>query len=201
MQTMPAMSSTLQNEITSLTEKLSPAGADEVAKCINALLDAGLMIPSAVNENDAIDLYREALSATAIEGLRKAFIKLKRGEYANHRVFLPNPAELAAMATAEARSLQEDRARISERRRLVRENAELGIKAGPCVLLKNVVTSARMKAEELELQGWYLVEKCASQESWVGRSKKGLPTGAIFLWAIEEIWAPPAHRDAKRAAA
>lgn len=200
MQTM-ALSSTLQNEITALTEKLSAAGADEVAKCINALLDAGLMIPSAVSENEAIDLYRDALAETPIEGLRKAFLKLKRGGYSKHVAFLPNPSELAALANAEAESLRSDRARISERARLVRENAALGIKTGKHKMLKNVAEDARMRAEELSLSGWYLVENCASQEAWVGRAKKGLPTGSIFLWAIGEIWAPPAASTAGRVAA
>lgn len=201
MQTMPALSSTLRNEITDLTEKLSPAGSDEVAKCINALLDAGLMIPSAVSENEAIDLYRDALVETPIEGLRKAFLKLKRGGYSKHVAFLPNPSELAALANAEADSLRADRARISERARLVRENAALGIKTGKHKMLKNITTDARMRAEELSMAGWYLVENCASQEAWVGRAKKGLPVGAVFLWAIGEIWAPPAASTAGRAAA
>lgn len=201
MQTTPALSSTFQSEITALTEQLSPAGPDEVAKCINALLDAGLMIPSAVSENEAIDLYREALAATPIEGLRKAFIKLKRGGYSKHLAFLPNPSELAALANSEAESLRADRARMSERARLVRENAALGIKTGKHKLLKNVAEDARMRAEELSLSGWYLLEYCASQEAWVGRVKKGLPVGAIFLWAICEIWAPPAAADAGRVAA
>ncbi|MDP9590605.1 UNVERIFIED_ORG: hypothetical protein J2W19_003169 [Shinella zoogloeoides] len=201
MQTMPALSSTLQSEITALTEKLSAAGSDEVAKCINAFLEAGLMIPSAVSENEAIDLYRDALAATPIEGLRKAFIKLKRGGYAKHVTFLPNPSELAALANAEAESLRADRARISERARMVRENAALGVKAGKHVMLKNITTDARLRAEELSLLGWYLVDTCPSQESWVGRVKKGLPAGAIFLWAIGEIWAPPVAQESGRAAA
>lgn len=201
MQTMPALSSTFQSEITALTEKLSASGPDEVARCINALLDAGLMIPSAVSETEAIDLYREALSATPIDGLRKAFIKLKRGGYSKHVTFLPNPSELAALANAEAESLLADRARISERMRTARENAALGVKTGKHKLLKNVAEDARLRAEELSLLGWYLVDNCPSQESWVGRVKKGLPTGAVFLWAIGEIWAPPAAQDAGRVAA
>lgn len=201
MQTAPALSSTFQSEITALTDKLSPAGADEVAKCINALLDAGLMIPSAVSENEAIDLYRDALAETPIEGLRKAFIKLKRGGYSKHVAFLPNPSELAALANAESESLRADRARFSERARTVRENAALGVKSGKYTLLKDVANNARMRAEELSLLGWYLVDNCPSQESWVGRVKKGLPVGAVFLYAIGEIWAPPAATMAGRAAA
>lgn len=201
MQTMPALSSTFQSEITALTEKLSPAGSDEVAKCINALLDAGLMIPSAVSENEAIDLYRDALAETPIEGLRKAFLKLKRGGYSKHVAFLPNPSEMAALANAEAELFRADRARYSERARMVRENAQMNVKAGKHVLLKNVVTDARLRAEELSLAGWHFLENCPSQESWAGRAKKGLPVGSVFLWAIEEIWAPPGSAMARRAAA
>lgn len=201
MQTAPALSSTLQSEITALTDKLSPAGADEVAKCINGLLDAGLMIPSAVSENEAIDLYREALSATPIDGLRKAFVKLKRGGYSKYLAFLPNPSEMASLANAEAESLRADRARISERARMVRENAQLNIKSGKQVLARNLVTDHRLRAEELSLNGWYLVENCPSQEAWVGKAKKGLPVGSVFLWAIGEIWAPSSASMAGRVAA
>lgn len=201
MQKAPALSSTFRNEITALTEKLSPAGADEVAKCINALLDRGFMVPSSVSDEFTLDLYRDALSATPIEGLRKAFVKLKQGDYPEYVDFLPKPAALASLANAEAKHLRADRARMSERARLVRENAALGIKTGKHKLLKNVAEDARMRAEELSLSGWYLLEYCASQEAWVGRVKKGLPVGAIFLWAIEEIWAPPASAETGRVAA
>jgi hypothetical protein len=201
MQTAPALSSTFRNEITALTEKLSPAGADEVAKCINALLDRGFMVPSSVSDEFTLDLYRDALSATPIEGLRKAFVKLKQGDYPEYVDFLPKPAALASLANAEAKHLRADRARMSERARLVRENAALGIKTGKHKLLKNVAEDARMRAEELSLSGWNLLEYCASQEAWVGRVKKGLPVGAIFLWAIGEIWAPPSAIDAGRVAA
>jgi len=201
MQTAPALSSTFRNEITALTEKLSPAGADEVAKCINALLDRGFMVPSSVSDEFTLDLYRDALSATPIEGLRKAFVKLKQGDYPEYVDFLPKPAALASLANAEAKHLRADRARMSERARLVRENAALGIKTGKHKLLKNVAEDARMRAEELSLSGWNLLEYCASQEAWVGRVKKGRPVGAIFLWAIGEIWAPPSAIDAGRVAA
>ena len=51
------------------------------------------------------------------------------------------------------------------------------------------------------LDGWYLFETCPSQEAWVGRVKKGLPVGAVFLYAIGEIWAPPAATMTGKAAA
>lgn len=172
-----------------------------MAKCINALLDRGFMVPSSVSDEFTLDLYRDALSATPIEGLRKAFVKLKQGDYPEYVDFLPKPAALASLANAEAKHLRADRARMSERARLVRENAALGIKTGKHKLLKNVAEDARMRAEELSLSGWYLLEYCASQEAWVGRAKKGLPVGAIFLWAIGEIWAPPASSEAGRVAA
>ncbi|OJF97594.1 hypothetical protein AX760_16660 [Pararhizobium antarcticum] len=164
-----------------------------MAKCINGLLDAGLMIPIAVSETDAIDLYREALSETPIEGLRKMFFKMKRGGYSKHLAFLPNPSEMAAIANSEAQSLREDRGRISERARMVRENAQMKTMAGRHAPLKDIVTSATIRADELSRVGWYFVEKCPSQESWVNRAKKGLPTGSVFLWAIGEIWAPPSR--------
>lgn len=191
MQTMPAMSSTLQNEITTLTEKLAPSGADEVAKCINALLDAGFMVPASVNEAEAIDLYRDALSATAIAGLRKAFVKLKRGEYANHRSFMPTPAEMAALANAEARGLREDRARASELARTVRENAALG---GPHMSrygLKDLRITQEERARELAAQGFVFVAECQSHDEFAnGCKKRRWPLGATHLWAINQVWAP-----------
>lgn len=195
MQTLPAIPSTLQREITSLTEKLSPSGADEVAKCINSLLDRGFMVPSSVSDVYTIDLYRDALSSTPIEGLRRAFVKLKQGDYPEYVDFLPKPAALAALANAEARGLREDRARISERARMARENAEMNILAGKYGPLRNPVSEHREKAQDLARIGWSFVDNCPSQEAWVNRVKKGLPTGAVFLWGIDEIWAPPAKAE------
>lgn len=201
MQTQPALSSTLQNEISALTERLSPSGADEVAKCINALLDRGFMVPSSVSDEFTLDLYRDALAATPIEGLRRAFLKLKQGDYPEYVDFMPKPAALASLANTEAKSVRAERARMSERMRTIRENAALGVKNGKHTLLKNVGEDARRRAEELARSGWYLVENCPSQESWVARVKKGLPVGAVFLYAIGEIWAPPAIPAKERTAA
>lgn len=113
---LPAKHSTLAQQITALTEQLAPAGPDEIAVCLNGLMNGGMMISASIQADNPVDEYRLALSGAPIAGLRKAFLKLKRGEYENiNYAFIPLPSELAAMARAEARVLREDKVRLVER--------------------------------------------------------------------------------------
>jgi hypothetical protein len=113
---LPAKHSTLLQQITALTEQLAPAGPDEIAVCLNGLMNGGMMISASIQADNPVDEYRLALSGAPIAGLRKAFLKLKRGEYENiNYAFIPLPSELAAMARAEARVLREDRVRLQEK--------------------------------------------------------------------------------------
>ncbi len=49
MTNLPAALSTLQTEISELTERLSPAGQDNVSDAISTLLAAGLSLPAAMD--------------------------------------------------------------------------------------------------------------------------------------------------------
>lgn len=126
MTNLPAQLSTLDREITSLTEQLSPAGPDDIAKAIASLMDGGMLFPQSIKAADPVDEYRAVLKGVPICGLRAAFIKLKRGEYAElNPAFIPLPAVLAQLAREEAASKTELRRMASERRRGIEESARL----------------------------------------------------------------------------
>lgn len=192
MTNLPARLSTLQGEITALTEKLSPCGIDEVGKCIASLMDAGMMIPASIQAEDPIEEYRVALKGVPIHGLRTVFVKLKRGEYEiQNRAFLPIPGEMAAMANLECRSLREERVRASELAKAARANAALG---GPRMSrygLKDLRITQEERAREFAAQGFVFVAECQSHDEFAnGCKKRRWPLGATHLWAINQVWAP-----------
>lgn len=192
MTNLPARLSTLQGQITALTEKLSPCGVDEVGKCIASLMDAGLMIPASIQSEDPIEEYRVALKGVPLHGLRTAFVRLKRGEYdLQNRAYLPIPSEMAAMANAEARSLREDRMRASELARAARENAALGGLGMSRYGLKDLRITQEERTRELASQGFVFYAECQSHDEFAnGCKRRRWPAGAMHLWAIGQVWAP-----------
>jgi len=136
MTNLPMVLSTLNAEITVLTEKLSPIGFDHVSTAMDSLLSAGLSLPVNIKPEDAPKVYAYALAHVSTYGLRKAISKLIRGEYENiNRAFIPTPPEIAAMARAETRTIVEDLARL----KVKREALEFKPPA------KNPQTAARIK--------------------------------------------------------
>ena len=126
MTNLPAQLSTLDREITTLTEQLSPAGPDDIAKAIASLMDGGMLFPQSIKAADPIEEYRIVLKGVPICGLRAAFIKLKRGEYVDLKPdFIPLPAALARLAREEAAGKVELRRMASERRRGLLDSSQL----------------------------------------------------------------------------
>jgi hypothetical protein len=126
MTNLPAQLSTLEREISVLTEQLSPAGPDDIAKAIASLMDGGMLFPQSIKASDPIEEYRVVLKGVPICGLRAAFIKLKRGEYVDLKPdFIPLPAALARLAREEAAGKVELRRMASERRRGILDSTQL----------------------------------------------------------------------------
>lgn len=194
MTNLPARLSTLEQEISALTEKLAPCGVDEVGKCIASLMDAGMMIPASIQSEDPIEEYRIALKGVPLHGLRTVFVRLKRGEYElQNRSFLPIPSEMAAMANLECRSLREERMRASEMIKAARENAEFGSPTLSRFGLKDLRVTHQERARELAGHGYVKVADGINQQMFSSLAKsRGLPAGCVLLWAIDEVWAPEA---------
>lgn len=134
---MPAQLSTLQQEISALTRQLAPASEDEIVLVLNGLMDGGMLFPASIRAKDKIGEYHKAMADCPSVGLRKAAIKLKRGEYDNiNLAFIPLPAKLAAMARAEARSEREDRARLRERVKAIEEQESKPAPRDPNVIAR-----------------------------------------------------------------
>ncbi|MDX3926757.1 MAG: hypothetical protein QHC90_13260 [Shinella sp.] len=121
MTNLPAVLSTLQSEITVLTERLKPAAEEQVSEAVRSLLAAGLSLPSSMDPEKAPAVYRYAITNVSVTGLRKAVSKLIRGEYENiNKAFIPTPPELAAMARAETRPIVDDLARAKAKMESIR---------------------------------------------------------------------------------
>lgn len=192
MTNLPARLSTLQGEISALTEKLSPCGVDEVGKCIASLMDAGMMIPASIQSDDPVEEYRTALKGVPLHGLRTVYVRLKRGEYElQNRSFLPIPSEMAAMANLECRSLREERMRASEMVKATRDNAAI---SGPRMTrfgLKDLRVTQEEQAKDLARQGYVLHAECKSHDEFAnGCKRRRWPVGARHLWAIGQVWTP-----------
>jgi hypothetical protein len=191
MTNLPATLSNLQNEISVIIEKLAPCGGEEVGRCLASLMDAGMMIPASIQAEDKVEEYRIALKGVPLHGLRTVFVKLKRGEYdIENRSFIPLPSEMAAMSHAECRSLRDDRARANERLRTISDNRKMPPRA-PTPLLKDLRVTQRLRADELQGQGYAFLCECKGHDAFASMAKKRqIPPGAIHLWAIDEVWAP-----------
>jgi len=107
-----ATSSTLQQQITAIADKLRPCGEEGAAKAIRTLRTGGMGLPSTIKAEDVNKVYSYALSGLSSEALTIACKKLVRGEYdIDRKSFIPLPPELAAMVRAEQRLISDDLAR------------------------------------------------------------------------------------------
>ena len=115
MTNLPANLSTLTREIGALTDRLAQVGTEEIALAIDMLKRGGMMVPASIQSSNVIGEYRSAMAAVPKVGLSVAVAKLKTGEYPRKdHAFMPHPAELAAMARAEARTTREDLIRMRD---------------------------------------------------------------------------------------
>jgi len=116
MTTALATSSTLQQQITAIAEKLSPCGDEGAAKAIRTLRTGGLGLPNSIKPEDVNTVYSYALSGLSSEALTTVCKKLVRGEYdIDRKSFIPLPPELAAMVRAEQRLISDDLSRLRSR--------------------------------------------------------------------------------------
>ncbi|MGZ2475866.1 hypothetical protein [Sinorhizobium medicae] len=114
----PAQLSTLNREISALTERLSPVREEAVLRSLEVMQAAGMSIPSGIDPNKLDAVYGYALEGVPNCGLAIATQKLIKGDYAGNPDILlgmiPKPPILAALAKAESRLAREDLARKRE---------------------------------------------------------------------------------------
>lgn len=124
MTNLPAVISTLNQQIGALTEKLKPVSEDHVSKAIRSLLAAGLALPSGMDVSKAPEIYSYALSGVPVFGVQKATAGIIRGEYDINRGFVPTPPEFAAISRLEAKTVREDLARLREKHSTLEESTK-----------------------------------------------------------------------------
>ena len=194
MTNLPAQLSTLQQEISVLTEQLAPANPDDIAQCIEGLMSGGMRISESITAENPVEEYRLTLRNVPVYGLRRAYVKLKRGEYENiNKAFIPLPAELSAMANAECRLVREDRIRKQETLRAVQDSVSRTLPNTHGLL--DLRVTQRKRADELAAQGFSLVAQGVDHLEFAQLAKsRELPARSVHLWAIDEVWSPIAVR-------
>ncbi|RVG30735.1 hypothetical protein [Sinorhizobium meliloti] len=194
MTNLPAKLSTLQQEISALTEQLAPAGADEIGQCIEGLMSGGMRISETITAANPVEEYRLSLRNVPVHGLRRAYVKLKRGEYESiSKAFIPLPAELAAMANAECRLIREDRIRKQETLRAIEDSVSRTVPSSHGLM--DLRVTHRERAIELAEKGFVRVAEGVDHLEFAQLAKsRELPAGSVHLWAIDEVWSPIAVR-------
>ncbi len=194
MTNLPAKLSTLQQEISALTEQLAPASADDIGQCIEGLMSGGMRISETITAANPVEEYRLSLRKVPVYGLRRVYVKLKRGEYENiNLAFIPLPAELAAMANAECRTIREDRIRKQETLRAIEDSVSRTLPSAHALM--DLRVQQRERASELAAQGFCLVAQGVDHLEFAHLAKsRELPAGSLHLWAIDEVWSPIAVR-------
>lgn len=124
MTNLPATLSTLETQISSLTEKLEPVSEDHVARSIQSLLNAGLSLPSGMKVDAAPEIYAYALAGVPAFGVQKATAGIIRGEYEINKGFVPKPPEFAAIARLETKAIRDDLVRLREKAATLQEVAK-----------------------------------------------------------------------------
>jgi hypothetical protein len=190
MTNLPATLSTLQQEITVLTEKLAPVSDDHVARSIRSLLAAGLSLPSGMTVEAAPEIYAFALAGVPAFGVQKATAGVIRGEYDINKGFVPKPPEFAAIARLETKNIRDDLVRLREKEATLAEAAKPREK-----------TSEEQKERIRRLHAQF---KAAHAESKVGERFNPIPADMtpeqLEYWAqIQAIRDAPTITEEQRA--
>lgn len=105
--------STLDRQITELSEILAPSASDAVAYALKAMGEAGMSVPTSIKPDESVAVYRFAMQGLPAIALRAATEKLIRGEYDRPCLgIIPTPPELAALVRIEAASYRGDMVRL-----------------------------------------------------------------------------------------
>lgn len=104
---------TLAEKITEAQNNLAPASRDAIAARLLGLKNSGLSFPPGLDPARAPEIYAAAMKGIPLEALKRASVKILRGELPNvSRDFIPNPPNFAAAARREALAIWEDYGRL-----------------------------------------------------------------------------------------
>lgn len=167
--------------ISAFTEQLALAGADEIGQCIEGLMSGACGSPkrSLQQIRSIPPLPPQRAGLGVAPRLCEAEARRIR------KIFIPLPAELAALAMPNA--VSSVRTRCASRKRLGRsrtpwaERCQLLWAHGPARL-------QRKRAIELAEKGFVRVAGGA-EFAHLAKTRE-LPAGFRHLWAIDEVWSP-----------
>jgi len=108
--------STLQLQITAIADGLRPGNDEAVAKSLQSLMKAGLMLSTNIKAEDMNKVYSYAVNGLAKDAITNVTRKLVRGEFdLKNKDFIPLPAEFASLIRSEQRMISEDLTRARSR--------------------------------------------------------------------------------------
>ncbi len=112
-------------QITEAENQLRAPVTDEIIAGLKWLLDAGISYSITLPNGEEETAYMAILKGVPMCGLRRALTKFRNGEYQNMNYsFIPLPAELAAMARAEAKMERDDLVRLRDTKRTLDERSQ-----------------------------------------------------------------------------
>lgn len=104
---------TLAEKISDAESKLIAASPDAIAARLLGLKNSGLSFPPGLDPARAPEIYAHAMKGMPLEALKRASVRILRGEVPNiSRDFIPTPPNFAAIARKEAVLLFEDYGRL-----------------------------------------------------------------------------------------
>lgn len=143
-------------------------------------LFVSLPTPRGTDPEGLLAGYFVALEGLPVQAVQSVVLKLVKGTWSEPVTFCPRPPELANM--------------VRKEQAMMRERALPHSPALPAPhAFKDLRVTQRQRAKELEGKGYVFIAKCETLDEFARMAKRReLPVGAIHLWAIGEIWAPPA---------
>jgi hypothetical protein len=140
-----------------------------------------LPLPRGVDADELLGGYLIALEGLLPSTLKAVTVHLVKGTWFEEVKFCPRPPELANMVRHEQRRLD------------AMSRPRLPAPATVPQPFKDLRITQRLRAEELERAGYVFIGECKGHDQFAAQAKKRLlPSGAVHLWAIDQIWAPRA---------
>lgn len=141
--------SSLNREISDLTDLLRPASDDAAVSRVMSLRNAGLEWPTGIDGKTAPRVYGFALKGLPLGAIKSTVAKIIRGEVPSIKKFMPTPPELAALVRSEVRPIVEDLSRARATVEAMQRGAPVEEKTPEAIeRVRQLVAGVKLAAKE-----------------------------------------------------
>lgn len=144
-------------------------------------LFVALPMPRGTDAESLLALYFVALEGLPLQAVQSVVMKIVKGLWPEPVTYCPRPPELANMVRNEYAAMREPAPTVSALpvRRPFRDLCDV----------------QRESARELAGQGYVRIAEGITHDTFRSLTRsRSWPTGAVHLWAIDEVWSPTAAR-------